>query len=152
VMWQSYAWDSAGKNDRALATLPEVLLKPERLPYDFISRLIRCRVLAESDQAPAAIAMLIYSQKLLEDWFPQADKAALDTRRRLVAAVQWKITKDWAAGKSGSKVTPAQLDTILSGSREILSPRENANLAFHLDNAIPIIVEAPALHATQPDH
>lgn len=149
VMWQSLAWTSIGRQERALATLPEALSRPERLPYDFLSRLLRCRVLAESNEPAAAIALLMHVQAICEDWFPQQDKTAVNARRRLAAALQWKITQVWLKQLTKSSPdVPSKVEATLSSAQETLVSKGRTSLAYHLETAIPILVETPAFKQT----
>jgi hypothetical protein len=146
VMWQSFAWSAAGDDKRALTTLPEALSKPERLPYDFVSRLLRCRILAQANEPAAAIALLLHIEPACEDWFPQLDKSAVDARRRLAAALQWKITQDWLTQlKTRSPEAARSVQTTLTAAQDVLAGKGRTNLAYHLETAIPVLIEAPAI-------
>jgi hypothetical protein len=144
LLWQAFAWDCAGKSDRALSTLPDALTTPERLPYDFAARLLRCRILIDTGQSAAVIALTMRMQPLCEEWFPQQDKDGVAARQRLVAAVQWKATQAWLK-VTASAPAAARLEKTLASAREPLSGDGDRPAVYHLESAVPILVETPAL-------
>jgi len=145
LLWQSFAWEQAGRRERALVSLPDALTKPEHPPYDFMSRLLRCRLVADAGQRPAAAALLIRMGAISKEWFPRTAPDELESRRRLIILLQYQVCLAWRQEllKTGPSV-PGPLDELLAEARETLSAADRP-AAYRLDAVIPILVEPPAV-------
>jgi hypothetical protein len=150
MMWQAHAFSLADRTERALSTLPDALAKPELLPYDFMARLLRCRILAESGESPAAIALTMRIREVSEDWFPQQDNQAIQARVRLVGVLQARLTREWMSTLHTSPEAVTSLTGTLDSLQEMLFPSGRRNPIYHLETAVPILIEAPPLPAAEP--
>ena len=149
LLWQSFAWELAGRRDRALASLPDVLQVPKQLPYDFFCRLLRCRILADAGQHTAALVLMTKMVDVARHWFRHASPESLNAYVRLVAVVQYQIGQAWIERFD----TPGQI-THLEAIRAMLN-RVKAELlgegdeepveVYFLERAIPLLVEAHAI-------
>ncbi|MEP0844715.1 MAG: hypothetical protein HRF43_18610 [Phycisphaerae bacterium] len=147
ILWQAMAWEQAGRRERALATLPEALAKPDS-SFDFLSRLLRCRLLSDAGQHGAALALAVRIAADTRDWFPQEDKPDLAARNRLVGLLQLKIGQGWAAAlKLGTRPSDAELlGGVLEAVRKDLSADgRNSAEVYVLERAVPILVPRPAV-------
>lgn len=142
LLWQAYAWDRAGKTERALTTLPDALTPPQRLPFDFMSRLLRCRMLAETKEWAAAVSLLMRMRTLTEEWFGQEDNAGRRSRRRLIGLLQHEITQEWLA-QLKTKDAAERIRKTLSKISEELSSEDGRMAVYHLETAVPVLVELP---------
>ncbi len=150
MMWQAQAFALARRTERTLSILPEALARPDRLPYDFMSRVLRCRVLAETGEPAAAIALAMRMGAICDDWFPQQDQEAVQARRRLVGIVQARVTRDWLARLAASPEAAEPLARTLDPLQKSLFPEGKTNPVYHLETALPILIEAPPLRIEEP--
>lgn len=143
LLWQAMAWELAGRRDRALTSLPEALEKPQQLPYDFLARLLRCRMLADAGQHAAAAALTIRIRQECDDWFGSRKK---DAARRLAALVQCRITQQWVSRISPtSQPASDQLMSMLTALQtEFLAEGAIPDL-YQLDKMIPLLISAPKI-------
>ena len=148
LLWQSFAWEQAGRRDRALESLPDALATPQRLPYDFFCRLLRCRILADGGQHTAA---LVLSTKILEAsrrWFAKPPRPILEARLRLVALLQCRLSRVWmdrfgaAADETGS--ADALRAALARRYRELFGNGQETVEVYCLEAAIPMLPEARA--------
>ncbi len=87
-LWQAYAWVQAGRLDRAKVVLPAATVPPETQPYDFVSRLLRCRILAEEGHGIAASALLTQVQAACPNWFREHDLQTIQRYQGLALYLQ----------------------------------------------------------------
>jgi len=154
LLWQSFGWALAGRGERALISLPDALTRPEHLPYDFMSRLLRCRVLMDAGHYAAAIALTIKTQAACKRWFPLTREPdnSVDSYRRLAALLQCGIGQRWMEQlrASGSAAAARRLEVMLAGVQQALFAGDQPSKVYHLEPAVPIMVEPPAGHRPTP--
>lgn len=147
TLWQALAWHLAGRSERALATLPDALARPDQAGFDFLSRLLRCRVLAESDQPAGAMALLIRIRAQCDNWFTREKAVGIAARQRLAGVLQLRLAEEWA-GRLRTTTQPANADLLtgpLAQVRKELAP-EGGKLpvVYHLEQAVPVLAKPPA--------
>ncbi len=147
TLWQVTAWTQIGRRERALRALPEVLARPEAA-HDFLSRLLRCRILADEGQYSAALALCTQIRTRIEDWFPREPAARQQARERLVGLLQMRIGQVWMQKLSTQPAEAELLKGILVSLRQSLfPPGDKLPEIYTLERAIPILVEAPEVKA-----
>jgi hypothetical protein len=150
-MWQAYALNRAGNYERALATLPEVLSKPEVLSYGFVSRLLRCRILVENDRHAAAMTLAIRMEPIAAEWFDR--RSGQRQARALVRLMQRDLAErliDRMRADHPPLTTQAP-DTQPTASSEVLLARRIAERLgepgfespYILEAAVPIFIGEP---------
>lgn len=159
ILWQAMAWMQAGRAERAMKVLPEALLKPDTR-YDFLSRVLRCRMLLLQGQPSAALALTTQMRARVDDWFPRERTSRQRARARLIGVVQLQVGQEWRKTlAAGTRPADAEiLDEILAKVRKDLFPQEDTDAEVYvLEEAVPILVKPPAVKplstapATQPE-
>lgn len=148
LLWQSFAWELAGRRERSLISLPVALTPPEHLPYDYFSQLLRCRILADSGQHVAASALTIRMQGLAKQWFPRVGRQELQARRQVAALLQYRVGQDWleqlrATDSEDARAAAERLASLLAGLRDEQLTGEQPVGAYSLEPVVPIVVEPP---------
>ncbi len=146
LLWQSYAWELAGRQERALTSLPEALQRPVQMPWDFFSRLLRLRILADSGQPEVAMTLAIRIQTLCDQWFAGEPAEAIAARKRLVSVVQYRIALAWRERLKNKGSAKAELEELISRIRKDLADADGAAV-FTLAPPIPHLA-APSAAAT----
>lgn len=150
TLWQAMAWELAGRRERALTTLPGAIAKVER-PCDFLARILRCRILAESGQPTAALALAAQIRFSIDDWYKEERLRERRLRKRLVALLELKVGRDWAKDlRSSTQPADAEiLVGILQKTQKSLFPTEDTSPDIYiLPAAVPVVVEPPQVGAT----
>lgn len=143
-LWQAYALDRAGRRERALEVLAPALAKPEELPYDLLSRLLRMRLVADSGEYAAAVGLLARMEWALNDWMDNRDQRR-NNARRLVGLLRHKIVTTWLRHLRDAEQVEAaahlepMLAEIERGFAEIKQPD-----LYYMPTAVPLIVTMPA--------
>jgi len=146
LLWQSFGWYLAGRPERALTSLPDALQKPQQLEYDFMSRLLRCRILSEANQQAGAIALTIRMRAVCSRWSRGEKEEVVDSKRRLIAWLQCRIGKGWLEQlRTKDGPSAARLEGVLAGVQKNVFAADPPLPVYHLESAIPIIVEPPVL-------
>ena len=142
-LWQAFALEQAGKRDRALEVLPDALAKPEHLPYDLMSRLLRIRLVAESGQYAASVSLLSRAETSLKNWMGNQHQER-NNARRLIGLVQHRILQAWILKLRGTTHPEAAdnlaplVEKIERSFAEVRSP----NL-YCMASAVPLQVKMP---------
>ncbi len=138
-LWQAFALDKAGRRGRALEVLPDALAAPKNLPYDFMSRLLRCRLVAEAGSQPAAVAMLGQMEPPLKDWAGNPDH---NKARRLVDLLQYRIVQQWQKRlKTATQPeAAAALEPLLKRTEKSFAEVKTPNL-YYMSTAVPLLVK-----------
>jgi len=152
LLWQSFAWECAGRRERAMLSLPGALTQPVQPSFDFLSRLLRCRLVAEDERYAAAFALVSRVRASCDQWFPKEPPDQLAARRRLVAVVQYEIGRSWLKQLTGrdSKTAADEVAGLLAGLRDVLYDRDTPGPIYVPENIVPILVEPPVVSASQP--
>ncbi len=152
LLWQSFGWELAGRRKRALLSLPEVLAQPEHSPYDFLCRLLRCRIITDAGQHAAATTLAIHMQILCPQWFPEAPPGEVEARRLLIALLQCRAGQAWLSQlkASDSPAAAARLEAMLATVQEALVSGGKRQNVYHLEQAVPIIAEPPVVRRSVP--
>ena len=121
MLWQSFAWECAGRRERATVSLPSALVRPAQPDFDFLSRLLRCRLVAEDGLHTAAFALAIRVRGSCDQWFAKEPPEQLAARRRLAAVVQYRIGRPWLEQlRKSSSQAAADLEAMLGGLHDVL--------------------------------
>lgn len=152
LLWQSFAWECAGRRERAMVSLPAGLVKPEQPDFDYLSRLLRCRLVAEDGRHPSAFALAMRIRALGDQWFAGESPERLAARRRLAAVVQYQIGRAWLGElrQSKSQAAAADLEAMLAGLRDVLYDKNEPGLIRFPDRVVPILLHPPSAAATGP--
>lgn len=153
-LWQAFAFELAGRNERALGNLPEAVTPPETWPYDFLARCLRCRILSDHGQHVAAIALAIRMDKLCETWVPDtlipaSSEDDTGACRRLVALGRLRSSLLWREQVAGHNPEAVrQLDELIKGveANYFVDPTESR--VYYLRWAIPLMMESPIILPT----
>lgn len=102
-LWQAAAYRRGGRADRALQLLPRVRTAARSIPYDYFSRLERCRALMDRGEYVAAAALSAQIGEEIDNWIPENQR---DSARRANQALRAAALRRWSAalrtaGKSG---------------------------------------------------
>jgi len=154
-LWQAFAWKQAGRTDRAMRVLPATTAPPKTDPYDFLSRLLRCRLLADENRFPAAAALLIRIRASCAAWYPRQDDPAVDARRLLALLLEERMIRDWLTKRRNTDDSKT-LDHLLRWhgevQSELLRKADTPLSASILNQAVPLLVTIPGIGpATAPD-
>ena len=152
------AWVQAARPERAMGALPEALVKPDGR-FDFMNRILRCRILSLQGQPSAALAITTQMRSRIDDWFPREQTIRQHARERLIGMVQLQVGQAWMKSlATGTRPADAELlEGILAHVRQSLFPPADADAEVYvLEEAVPILVKPPAVKpltttpATQP--
>jgi hypothetical protein len=121
----------------ALTDLPHLALR-----YAFFARLLRCRLLAADGKHSTALALLLQVEERCYDWFPKPEERELAINA--AAFLQLRILQDWYA-RLAPEQYPEEREWCADRMISIISDRfrENSTPLLRLQQAIPIIAEAP---------
>lgn len=151
LTWQAFAWMQAGRTDRALNLLPPVLREPSEKDFGFMSRLLRCRILAQQSQFAAAMGLLTRVRAACPSWFPTSNGSEILARQRLINLIESRIGRRWAVSlREGDEDSPnaEQLEAMLRDRHERLfapDPGQDTGplRVFRLEEVIPMVVDPP---------
>lgn len=141
LLWQAFSFNLAGRRERALEALPDALAAAEHLPYSLMSRLLRCRMIAEDGRQAAATVLLGEMQEQLKTWMTNQNQER-NNARRLVGALQYRILTDWMkkletatqpASADRAKMLEPLLESIRRGFSEVKEPG-----VYYMETAIPL--------------
>ena len=146
-LWQSFGWELAERRDRALLSLPPSLNPPEQYPYDFLSRLLRCRIAMEQQQYAAVAALAIQMRDQMEPWFRNSPAPErLNHARRLVALLQYKAQSLWLEQlREANSPQAVELEQMCAELETQFFPKNAIVDLYCLDRAVPLIVEPPEI-------
>ena len=128
-LWQGAAYRRAGRPNRALQLLVPALAPSTSSRVDFLTRIERCRALADSGSYVAALSLALKLADATEAWFEDDDQAV---RKKAADTLRWvraDILQRWAAalrnqGKDArANAAEAEAKTIL-GKRPFPPPAE----------------------------
>ena len=143
----------AGRSERAKSGLPEPLTPPAKAGYDYMARLLRCRLLGEAGQDAAATTLVIEVRQECAKWFKSEASGSAAARERLAALVQCRLARQWQEKlKTTTAPATAPLDVMLGqlqagyfADKGVGHPQ-----VYFLDATIPVIVDPPAPKASAP--
>lgn len=92
-LWQAATYRRAGRADRTLQLLPRVRMPARAMPYDFFSRLERCRALMDRGEFVAAAALSAQIGEEIEAWTPEGQR---DAARRANLAMRATALRRWS--------------------------------------------------------
>jgi hypothetical protein len=150
LLWQSYAWELAGRHERAMLSLPESWEAPRQWPYDFMARLLRCRLIGERKQYAAALSLTLGIDGMLREWLASIAPDQVAACRALVRKLAWQLSQSWLNDLRAEGAPAAAIERLSELSEDLGA--ETGAAAFHLAEAIPILVLPPdtPLPQTQP--
>jgi hypothetical protein len=153
-LWQAFAWAKAGRLDRAKIVLPAATVPPETHPYDFVSRLLRCRILADEGHFIAASTLLTQVQAACPNWFREHDLQTIQGHQSLALFLQCHTQATMLAQGRRESWQPEAIVRIAhlqEGTQARLADMVSAasdTLRSH--PTVPIRIEPPAV--TTPSH
>ncbi len=152
LLWQSLAWEHAGRRERAMVSLPTALVRPGQPAFDFLARLLRCRLAAEEGRCAAAFALARRVRAECDLWFPKEPPDQLAARRRLAAATQYRIGQAWLGqlAKSNSKSATDDVKAMLVGLRDVLYDKNTPGAVYVPESVVPILVQPSQVSTTAP--
>ncbi len=146
LLWQAYGLAQAGRHARALAVLPEALEPPGVLPFDYLARLLRCRILSDQGHHAAGMALLTQIQGASGNWFKGSARRHLNSARRLAGWVVLTIGRNWHAQLAADAGAAAGLlEALLTETVAGLTGNDGEGIGevYSLPMAIPILVFLP---------
>ena len=146
LMWQTFAWEQAGKSERAMVSLPNAWSKPRIMPWDMMSRLLRCRILADEGQYVAANTLLIRIRGMCEGWLQGQPVQTIVGWKKLTAVMQYVILNQWRTRWQNAQSKPADLaaiDEMLADLRQRELEADSIPPVYLLRHAIPLLVTLP---------
>ena len=131
---------------------PSALVRPAQPNFDFLSRLLRCRLVAEDGLHTAAFALALRVRGSCDQWFSKEPPEQLAARRRLAAVVQYRIGRVWLQQlrKSNSQPAATDLEAMLGGLHDVLYDKGQPGPAYVPENIVPILIQAPSILANAP--
>ncbi|MBI4581388.1 MAG: hypothetical protein HY718_16925 [Planctomycetes bacterium] len=143
LLWQAFALNEGGNPERALEALPAVLAKPEHMPYDLMSRLLRCRLIAEAGESAAATTLLSRVDATLRTWMDNQNQER-NNARRLVGLVQRRIVEQWIDRLRASTQPAAAslLEPLLKHVDRNFADVKTPNV-YYMATAMPLKVKTP---------
>ncbi len=147
-LWQSLGWAMADRRDRALLSLAPSLKTPEQFPYDFFSRLLRCRIALDQEQYAAVTALAIQMRQQMEPWFRNSPSPErLKDAQRLVALLQYRAQSLWLKQLRESSLPEANhMEPMLAELEKQYFPEGATVDVYCLEHAVPLIVELPEIN------
>lgn len=143
-LWQAFALVQAGKRDRALEVLPDALAKPEHLPYDLMSRLLRMRLAADAGEYAAAVSLLSRMEANLKNWMGNQNQER-NNARRLVELLQHRVLEAWMERLRTTTHPEAAADLAAIAARIERSFTEvKAPNIYYMATTVPLQVRMPA--------
>lgn len=147
LLWQAFAWQMAGRTERARSGLPEPLTPPTKSAFDFMARLLRCRLLSDTGRYTAATTLTIQVRRQCATWFKSESSGGAAPRQRLAALVQCQIGKRWLQQLKATP-TPASGGPLETALGELQATyfddrSEDQPQVCFLEATIPIIVTPP---------
>ncbi len=152
LLWQSFAWERAGRRERAKVSLPSALIRPAQPDFDFLSRLLQCRLAAEDGLHTAAFALALRVRGSCDEWFSEESPEELAARRRLAAVVQYRIGRAWLEQlrKSNSQAAASELERMLADLHDVVFDKHQPGPAYVPATIVPILVQPPPVSASAP--
>ncbi|HOW73941.1 MAG TPA: hypothetical protein PKY77_25335 [Phycisphaerae bacterium] len=150
LLWQAFAWQMAGRTERAKSGLPEPLTPPSKPGYDFLARLLRCRLLSDAGQFTAATTLTIEIRRQCSAWFKGDPSNAAAPPQRLAALVQCQIGKRWLQRLRTDPAPAATgpLETMLGELQAAyFDEAEGRPRVYFLETTIPVTIHPPAQKA-----
>lgn len=133
ILWQCLLYQEAGRQDRALETIPAVHTPVEGNPAAFYSRILRCQIHAQGGRHSLALALILRMEEHCGGWFAErataAENVLLVQRHKLVENYNPEIGE--LASKAVSQWPLRAQQALLEASE----PRE----LLRLHPAIPVL-------------
>lgn len=154
LLWQAFAWQMAGRTERAKNGLPEPLTPPANPSYDFMARLLRCRLLGEAGQYTAATTLAIEVRQECANWFKGETTSGAIPRERLAALVQCQLAKRWQAHLKAATapVSTGPLEAMLGQLQATYfdDRGEGRPQVYFINATIPVIIHPPDAKVSVP--
>ncbi len=129
-----------------MGALPNVTTPPEQPSYDYLSRLIRCQILADNGHYIPALALAKRTQTSCEEWFPKESPEKLRARERLAATVDCNVGTQWMKVLRQENFQPNadRLEAQLVQVQETVFKDLKPPIAIYtLERSVPILGAAP---------
>lgn len=140
-LWQSFALELAGRRERVLRTLDDVLKTPAVLPYDFMGRLLRCRIVVAEGNYAAGLALYLRMYELSGAWFRlHEEEKQVDSAHRLILSAAMNAGRQWSLHTSDSALAE-DIEELNGKLQRLMNEPSNAIAMYRMEFALPIIVE-----------
>ncbi len=145
TLWQAVLYRQLGRLDKAFELLPRATARIEReaRSYDFFSRLLRCRLVADRGGHAAACALLLQIEERVVEWF--GTDAARAEAAHAALLVRAQMLEQWRA-----KLDPATQASEIDWCNRALERLQNSLAAegeevrvLRLEETIPVLVPLP---------
>ncbi len=146
LMWQAFMWNLAGREGRSTVSLPNATEPPKDPDFDFVSRLVRCQILADNGHYLAAMAMAMRVRSSCEDWFPKESPQSVRSRERLAALVQCAVGTQWmhVLRKDNFPANADRLEAqLIQVQNTVFGEKREPMPIYTLKRAVPILVQLP---------
>ncbi len=148
-LWQAALLEAGDRSGRELAVLDLALVPPERLPYDFFSRILRCQSLLADGSYALVVALTLRMEERCDRWFGEDAKASPPAKLTLAA---FRIKCLWQWSDAIRADDPEQADALRKRADSLAAadfPPGQETRIYRLERAIPVYVERP-LPETRP--
>jgi hypothetical protein len=141
-LWWIAGMRQAGLGSKILEKVDPATSKPGQLPYDFFSRLLHCRLLADRGSYAVATGLAIQMESRGDGWFK---KAQVGEAKRAVCGLQIELAERWAERleRGNAAEEGAHRRSVAEDLRARLS-RVPDGQVYRLGLAVPVAVEPPA--------
>ncbi len=149
-LWQAALLEAGDRSGRELAVLDLALVAPERLPYDFFSRILRCQSLLADGSYALVVALTLRMEERCDRWFGEDAKASLRAKLTLAA---FRIKCLWQWSDAVRADDPEQADALRKRADSLAAadfPPGQETRIYRLDRAIPVYAEPPPLDTGSP--
>jgi len=145
LLWQAFGLAQSDRPARALAVLPQALEPPGALPFDYLARLLRCRILSDQGHHAAGMALLTQIRGAAGNWFKGSARRHLNSARRLAGWVALVIGRRWHAQLASDAGAAGRMEALLAETAAELAGNGGQGTAevYSLPAAIPILVFFP---------
>ncbi|MFH0983013.1 MAG: hypothetical protein V2A79_15950 [Planctomycetota bacterium] len=145
AVWQAVLYRQLGRPDRALELLPLATDRAEReaRTYQLLSRLLRCRLIADRGGYAAACALLLQIEERIVEWFGTDEARAAAAHAAMLTRVQvlalWRDTLDPATEADEIQWCNRAIERIHGDA----AVEGGSSPVLRLEETIPLIVPLP---------
>jgi hypothetical protein len=144
-LWQAALLEVGSRPRRDLAVLDLAMVPPERLPYDFFSRILRCQILMDNGSYALVAGLILRMEDRCDQWFNNDSKNALRAKLTLIA-VRINCLWQWAeALRATDPVEATRLQERADALAAKNFPAGETTRIYRLDRAIPVFMQVPPL-------
>ncbi len=144
-LYQALLYKRAGRLDRALAVLDLVLkpLKPGDEPMVFLTRLLRCRCLAQRGDYVATWSLLLRLEERAREWFEKEASRAGEEAARAALLARLDVAAAWRAQllAEDKSERAAWCEQSSKQIRDALREEDRPPQVMRAGSAIPLLLE-----------